>query len=494
MKKLFIIMTVALSLTACGNKTTNSRSDNDSVQTEALNPQPSTLNTPQPMFLYCLSAESMQVVYWTEYEKPDKKFFDDNDMSEYYEPSLEAWTLQDMARSHAEEYTKVLTADGKWVDIKYVGEQLKDPDGKKIFFGELHSRHAIPSAGLKYALANADDPMAKKAKWQGMNLIVTDSYLETHKLLSMKQLPYREKPKAFPQGVLQQLEKQYGMKTQRSVQGYTLGDRYTYGIVQFKPKNNKVIALEVLTDGDKTYALPKEGQYDPEDNNSTWNVDDGGEYPVCCLLGAFDGPEGVELYYLHPAPESSTVGRFILKDGKMVEQEYSGYHNMIDEQTPLWKKDLTLMRELYLQDDRDLNKHYTLTKYMPIDIDNDGYDEFWLRAGDDKHGALFTCRDGKVELIGVETEKRHVTFMQSRNGKGYVQIAGSAGGPSIYTQVVAIQKSKVAERFNMLEVEGEITEASLNGRTINKSEAANYLDKTPDKRNPYIYFIDIREE
>lgn len=419
---------------------------------------------PRPLFLYHLSTDYMTMVYWDE-------------------------ELQAELSSRAKDYTKIVMEDDQLKDIKFTGEVLTNPDGEKLFVGELHSRPTLPSPGLNYAFVSPEN----KKDWWGMSAIVTDSYLQTRKLLKRELLSPFDIGKPFPQSVVKQLEKEYGMTAKWSEMAYRLGNRYTYGVVQFKPKNKKVIALEVVTDGDKTYSVAEEGYYE-SDQDYGWNVDDEGTYIVSSVCAAFEGPDGLELCFNHGAPESQTVGMMFIRDGKLVKEEYACYHSLIDEQAPLWKKDLAEMRKLYLADDPHENKDYKLTKYMPIDIDNDHYDEIWLRDKDGEHGALFTNKNGKVELIGVETEKLKVSFLQTQKGKGYVRIAGSAGGPSIYTQLFAIKNSQVVERFNKLEIAGELSEATLNGKTLSHAYATKYTSALPVSREPYLYFINIEEE
>jgi hypothetical protein len=279
--------------------------------------------------------------------------------------------------------------------------------------------------------------------------------------------------------------------------------RYTQGFIQFvgeykkapKDPNNdykKALALEVITDGDSIYVQERLGYYDEASKTCTWNADDGGDYCPTSIQAAFEGPKGLELCYCHGAPESVTVGMFFPRNGKLNELEYECYHALIDEQEPLWDKEIAEMQKLYLKDG-NADKDCPLKKYDFLDIDNDDINEVWMCDKDERISALFTFKDRKPQLIGVETDKLHASFLQPQNGKGYVRIVGSAGGPSVYTQLFALKKSKVVERFNMLEVEGNIDEASLNGKTISRSEAADYLDRTPDDWDIYIYWRNIEE-
>ena len=119
-------------------------------------------------------------------------------------------------------------------------------------------------------------------------------------------------------------------------------------MLQFKPKDKKVFALEVVTDGDKVYSYPVEGYYEENNNNSTWNVDDDGEYFSSIIGAAFEGPDGLEFTFEHRAPESATVGMFYFRDGKLVREKLECYHQLVDEQTPLWKKDIATCRKIPL--------------------------------------------------------------------------------------------------------------------------------------------------
>ena len=87
------------------------------------------------------------------------------------------------------------------------------------------------------------------------------------------------------------------------------------------------------------------------------------------------------------------------------------------------------------------------------------------------------------------------SFKRSNDGRGSVKIAGPAGGSSYSTELYVLKKSQVVERFFMMEVEGEITDAELNGKTLTKWEAADYLDKTPSIDNkPYLFWQEKEEQ
>ena len=493
MKKYFFdVICVLAVMVGCTNKAqTAGGADTDSLAVDSVMEEVRD-TAPKPMFLYYFDPDHMQVVYWTDAQKPDREWYEKNDMLQYYDAARRKWEQFDTYRRNAAGYTQLLIDGGKSVAIRSIGEQLKNPDGEDIYPGELHSRPTIPAAGMNYALVDLKDSLRNHHYGQ-FHIIVHEAYMKTHKQLATKLESPFDVEKPLPKEVIKQLEEQYGMKTQRSELTYTIGDRYTYGVLQFKPKDKKVIALEVVTDGDKVYSYPVEGQYDESDNNSTWNVDDGGEYFSSGIGAAFEGPEGLEFTYEHHAPESATVGMFLLRDGKLVREEYECYHQLIDESRPLWKKDIATLRKLYLEEDAHENKNYKLTKYRWIDIDDDMNEELWMRDADDKHGALFTVKGDDIKLIGVETDKLHASFLQSHQGTGYLRIAGSAGGPAMFTQIYEIRQSQLVHRFTALEVYGELDECTFDGKPFAKDRAQSYLKALPVTRDPYLYWAQIQE-
>ena len=435
---------------------------------------------PMPMYLCYFDKEHMQVPYWHEFDEPTTS---DDENFEFYHSS---WKLQNDFRRRASLYTKLFFDQDKVVDVKFVGELLENPDGGPADIGVIHSRASIPTMGARYAFA---DPEFKAGKNDGnLYLLFTEGYLNSRKQLECTNTG-QDKP--FPASVVSQLEKQYDMKASRSLSFMRIGNRYTYGIVQFKPKDKSVWALEVVTDGDKVYSYPVKGWYE-SDSDFGWNVDDEGEYNISYIDAAFEGPNGLELCYTRGCVESVSVGMLFLRDDKLVRQQYAVFQaNIPDEMTPLWKKYAKQMRKLYLEQDPHENKYHELTKYYSIDFDGDGFDEYWLRDNDEKHGALFTCKNGNIELIGVEDGQRQALLRKARNGSGFVSIAGPAGGPSYYYEVYELRNSRVAHRFTALEVYGEMDECTMDGKPYNKQKGSEYLKSLPKESDYYIYFSDI---
>ena len=489
MKKLLIFAIGAIVLmagcknSAPGNATspegTDSITAGDSTQITAND------TTPLPVFLCYFDKEHMQVPFWSEFEEPQKDGDDDDSFEQYHQ----AWKLQADFRRRAPLYTKLLLGPETMVDVKYVDDLLKNPDGGDASLGVIHSRARIPTQGARYAFANPKDEMEKQDG--SFYLLVTESYLKSRKQLECK---YGEQEKAFPASVVQQLEKQYDMKASRSLMYTHIADRYTYGIVQFKPKNKSVWAVEVVTDGDKVYSFPVKGWYD-SDSSFGWNVDDEGEYNISYIDAAFEGPNGLELCYTRGCVESVSVGMLLLRDGKLIRQQYGVFQaNIPDEMTPLWKTYAKQMQKLYVEQDPHENKDYELTQYFAADLDSDGYDEYWVRDKDEKHGALFTCKKGKIELIGVEDGHRQAQLHKMKNGNGFVSISGPAGGPSYYYEIYELHDSHVVHRFHALQVYGEMDDCTMDGKPYNKEKGDAYLKALPKESDYYIYFQGIGED
>ncbi|MBQ7420501.1 MAG: hypothetical protein IJV17_07195 [Prevotella sp.] len=494
MKKLIILAICMMAMTiGCKNKGQTADADADSTVVDSVLAE---LNdtTPLPMFLYYMNPQYMQTVYWTDIKEPKK----DEDNANYFNEIHTSWSLQDMSRRNAADYTKMLVGE-KWVDIKYIGEVLKNPDGEEMYGGELHSRTSIPSPGLKYALVNSKDALKKDYNYGEFYLIVHQDYLTSRKMLKCE---YLQSEKPLPQTVIKKMEQKYNMKAKHSQLCAKIDGRYSQGYIQFigeyknAPKDNnrdykKALALEVIVKGDSIFTEEVIGYYDEESKTCTWNADDGGDYCSVGIHAAFEGPQGLEICYERGAPESRTVGIWFLRNGEIINQQYECYHAMVDEQTPLWKKDIAQMQKLF-QNSLKGNKN-PLTKYQFLYLDDDNVEEIWMRTEDNRRGAVFTFKDRKPQLIATEDEKSTLTFI-SEKGKGCVKVTHEEGNFTSM-KLFILKGSQVVERFALQDLDGEITDAELNGKTLTKWEAADYLDKTPSEvYDTGNYFINIDKE
>ena len=248
---------------------------------------------PMPTFLYFMGKDAMQVIYWADVSATDRE-----DTS---------WQLQQQVRRDAPKYTKLLYDNSRFLDVRYVGEIQKDPLGNDAEYGCIRNKW-YPLKGLKYELVHPDDVRKGSSYFdEFFCLLLTEDYM---------------KSRCFIQKLIAKI-----------------GDRYTYGIVQFQPQGERALALEVVTDEDEIYVVEEEGRFDPNEPYSVWNVDDEGDYHAGKLFAAFEGPQGLELCFLRLAVESATTGWMFLRDGQLVREEVACYYVYPENPKPEWVKE-----------------------------------------------------------------------------------------------------------------------------------------------------------
>ena len=454
--------------------------------------------TPLPMFLIGADGKYRHLLYWANIEEPQRSEGEED----YFDVWHKSWELQEMFRRNAAQYTNLLQGD-KFVKVKFVDEVLKDPDGNTPSIGEIHGRKEIPSLCARFEMVDAKNVKKDESLVDSWGLvIVTDSYLNSRKRLDVKSChgDNYEYPK-LPADIVKQLETQYGMKALKSHKTCTIGDSCYVGAVEFKgeyknaPKDKydadrkSALAVEVLVENGHLYVLEQIGYYDPE-YGGTWNADADGYIPND-IEAAFEGPKGLELCYTHGAPESFCVGMLFPREGKLIELEYECYHSMIDEDIPVWKRDFAEMDKLYHADEfSDSHVKFTKWAHCYIDYDNEW---IWLCDADEKDGAFFLRKDGKISLVAIENPRLRPSSCQ-KDGLSYLKFEGSAGGPSWQREIYVFKDGKRIEKFNSLEIEGEIDECSLNGKPLSKEEGKAYLNKIPEGQKITAYFRDIESK
>ena len=495
MKKLLLLtMLLLVAMVSCKNKGQTAPDDEkDSLAAVIDSIIEENDTTPLPMFLIGGDGKYMHMLYWANIEEPQRSEGDED----YFDAWHKSWELQEMFRRNAAQYTNRLLGDNI-KKIKFVDEVLKDPDGNTPSIGEIHGREEIPALCARFDFVNPKDKNPDEPTW-GV-VICTDSYLNSRKQLKIEGVDVVDSYPELSADIVKKMEKEYGMKAENSKKLGIINGRYIHGTIEFKgeyknaPKDKYdadrkyALALELIIDSGKVYKLEQLGYYDPT-YGSTWNADADGYIPND-IVAAFEGPKGLELCYVHGAPESFCVGMLYLRDGKLIEHQYEIFHALVDEETPVWKKDFAEMKKLFLADDPHSHKYVELTKWAHcfIDYDNDWY---WLRDKDDKNGAFF-IRDnnGKFKLIDVENAFQSPSRAQ-KDGISYLKFSGSPGGPSMQHIIYAYKNGKQLWKLFVLEVYGEISECALNGKTISVEEGKEYMDKIPEGQEITAYFRDI---
>ncbi len=262
-----------------------------------------------PVFMYYMNKDNMQVVYWDSLEK--------------YEGGSWSWDLQDTFRKNARRYTKMLLDDNKIAEVRYDREVLKAADGTDADFGLRNEWYAMK--GIRYTLVNPNAVHDTEYSNTSFHLLMTPDYMTSHKLLPIQYVESEEGETPMPAFILRQLQAKFG-EVERSQKVAVIDNRYTYGVVQFKPKGNKVVALEVLAVDGKAYYEVEEADYDAQEPYSIWNVDDDGNYGPANILAAFEGNDGPEVYFVRWAPESATPGCMSLAGGRLQRNTLPGYY------------------------------------------------------------------------------------------------------------------------------------------------------------------------
>ena len=496
MKKLLLLAIALLAvMVGCKNKGQTAPADKkDSVTAVIDSIIEENDTTPLPMFLIGGDGKYMHMLYWANIEEPQRSEGDED----YFDVWHKSWELQEMFRRNAAQYTNRLLGD-EIKKIKFVDEVLKDPDGNTPSIGEIHGREEIPALCARFDFVNPKDKNPDEPTW-GV-VICTDSYLNSRKQLKIEGVDVVDSYPELPADVVKKMEKEYGMKADNSKKLGIIGGRYIHGTIEFQgefknaPKDKYdadrkyALALELLIDSDKVYKMEQLGYYD-ETEGSVWNADADGYIPND-IVAAFEGPKGLELCYTHGAPESFCVGMIYLRDGKLIEHQYEIFHALIDEETPVWKKDIAEMKKLFLEDDPE-NKYVDRTKWAHCYLDYDN-EWIWLRDEKDENGAMFIRNNGKFKFIAAETPKLKFS-RTSKDNTYYLLLSGSAGGPATYTEVFAFENGKQTERFTALAIYGEIDECQLNGKTLTKEAGQAYLDKLPETREINAYFQNIEQK
>lgn len=464
MKKFFVfMMAAAVVMVACKHKGEKSEGETDSVVSgDSVAVEENMRDTtPRPMFLMEVGDGVLEMLYWTGVEEPNRK----ETGEEYYLAAYDNWAMQEGFRKNRERYTNLI-AEGKVVKVKYVDEVLKDPDGEWASLGEIHGREGIPAMGARYKAESKKD----NGKLWGGQVVVTDSYLEAHKLLSVKEKGTNEgvriNSQKLPSEVVKGLEKKYGMKAAKSIKVCVIDGRYVFGSLQFKgeykdgPKDpydkdrKYALALDVLIDGENVYVNEVLGYYF-SDGDCGWNADDDGEYIPCTIEAAFEGKWGLEICYKRYAPESATTGMFYMPEegDKLVQVEYECYHVMIDEELPIWKSEvMKYVPEMKKQAAKALvmtPKEAAFDEYALIHAGYGSYREVYARNKKLGLGAVYSIADGKVELLASAFGGALIVFYE--RGVGSVVSCGSG---CMKNEFCIVEDDRAAEKFGVVEKSG----------------------------------------
>ena len=206
MKKLMLVAICAMAvMISCKNAGQTAPADSQDSLTAAVIDSIIEENdtTPLPMFLIGSDGKYMQMLYWVNIEEPQRSEGEED----IFDVWKKSWELQEMFRRNAAQYTNLLDGD-KAYKIRFVDEVLKDPDGNTPSIGEIHGREEIPSLCARFEYVNPKEKKHEEFRIDGWGLvIVTDSYLNSRKQLTVKEMDNDGTYPKLPTDIVKQLEK-----------------------------------------------------------------------------------------------------------------------------------------------------------------------------------------------------------------------------------------------------------------------------------------------
>jgi hypothetical protein len=178
---------------------------------------------------------------------------------------------------------------------------------------------------------------------------------------------------------------------------------------------------------------------------------------------------------------------FYIRGGQLIKHLYETYHNMIDEEEPVWKSDLAEMEKMVIKTNPGEYKGLHFTKWTHVWIPYGPDEVIWIHDKKDEYGAFFSRDDkGQFHLIAMETPRQKPSKV-SKDNTGYLVLSGSAGGPATFTEMIGFKNGQQADHFTVLKIAGEIDECSHNGKTISNEEGQAFLNGLPEMEKMEFY-------
>ncbi|MCR4613804.1 MAG: hypothetical protein K5778_07365 [Bacteroidaceae bacterium] len=318
----------AVSFAACKGNATAGTSGEGGDSTQTIAPSDSTIteeegevdelpideNSLPYAFVYYEGSGLGKVLYWSEVERkhdvdPDKE--------------------QMLIRQHKTEYNAAINDDNIF-DVTYKEEVLprdnEEDWTKGVTIGMIGA--TIEEAGLVYRFAKPQAVKRALGDWdEGFFVLTSKAHLDEHPLVHFEYVEgTNDDYRPLPANVIKQMEQKYGLKSTRSALVASIGEDITYGVMQFEPKGEHVLALEVLIQKGNVYVAESQGYYDAGTGEFGWNVDDEGEYYASSIIAVVENGDFPLIFTTRGAPESLTTGWMTVKDGKIVRHTQEMYY------------------------------------------------------------------------------------------------------------------------------------------------------------------------
>lgn len=167
-------------------------------------------------------------------------------------------------------------------------------------------------------------------------LLAHNNYVATHEFVSFSRHNFDENPKSMPQSFIQAMAKKYGRKVKYSNEAakvlYTKKPEQIV-ITEFEiTKHEAMIAISLVKDGKEVCSYVDKRKLESDNEEfSVWNVDDDGTYGIPTIISITKDENGnFELFFNHPAPESSNLHHLVQKGNKFVVESKEAWYNWVD--------------------------------------------------------------------------------------------------------------------------------------------------------------------
>ena len=250
--------------------------------------------------------DSVEIVEWIE-EKHDCFAF-----GYANEKGDKLLLLGDEDEDRLEEFSKVLDADGNWLDISFQGMQAETEENN-------HRQNVYNFENAAGPLFSVENGVVDE--WNTA-FVVTDDFFENHEVLKSHPVKFT----TLKENDRKLIEQNRDRKIIRSetVNAYDNGILY---FIEFEVENDSALVSLCWMDNDNKLSYKDFPALSNE--ISTWSVDDGGifEFEYYQILAMIQGPNGIELFVDWVGAEGNSINYLILKEGEF-ESVKGGYRYM----------------------------------------------------------------------------------------------------------------------------------------------------------------------
>lgn len=304
-KKLLIPALIAATLTACGGG--NKQNNGNTVETfQETSSQSSATEPAKPAETKTPAANKPAYVIA---DKLGEKFLLQDAHIPYDQRRVVPAQTPDTIKNF-----KYIIDDGKYYPVKLVGYQVGSEDGDT---GRDTWMNFDNRCGWVYQMESGKLLENPKEEWDACwayPLLVDDAFKNSAKVYPPKSTYKDGKVMDLPKDLVEKFEKQYGRKIMHGSLTYTFGDNDEYKFVNIRFKNKGTQALGVVA------VVKPDGSICPLDmprewnEESTWRVDDGGEFYGYSLHFATVENGKLYVYLVDGGAEGMNLGNYEVAD------------------------------------------------------------------------------------------------------------------------------------------------------------------------------------